>query len=460
MTVARKIRRASPRLLLGLALTTVIGCAGHWLPSDTVIEARPAGVAGMAGMADGKSTTLAGNLEPRHEAIAAVPPAPAVIPPSLRLYGFFKPTVILPSGAVESYGQPNASGITNAGNPVYSVLPDRSRLSFQMAQSRLGLWIGENRPLKGQVEIDFVDVTKASPISSLPRLRIAKLEWRVADSLTLLAGQDWQLYQPVNPHGADYIGALMEAGNSAFVRQQVRALWNVGPIELGGEIGTQNFNSLAKDAATELSITPTFALRVQYNLDGPSKLGVDGIATSVLYNAGTPNEVRSFAGAAGIYGDLTLAKIFNLRFEGYIGQNTANIFLLTLAQGRPGTDLQDAGGFVSAKVAVADRLSLYGRFGGAAVLHPTDVVPAYAYNTTAGDSPPALSSAALAGTGPGIKSNLTGSVGADIKLFGGLSFLVEGFWYRTRFALMDVDVGRVSSVSRVVGTEFALLWLL
>jgi len=451
-------------------LATLVGCVGQRQASDTTAIKLAATTSPIAtpGMAS-PGTASPGN------AVAAVAPTPGAVtaegarsaaplvvttPPRIRLYGFFKPTVIVANGAVESYGQSNASGITNAGNPAYAGLPERGRLSFQMAQSRLGLWIGEDRPLKGQVEVDFVDITKASPTASLPRLRIAKLEWRPTEHLTLLAGQDWQLVQPVNPHGADYIGALMEAGNSSFTRHQVRALWTTGPVELGAEVGMQSANNLAKDAALEVSLTPSFALRVQYNLGGSSRLGVDGIATSVLYNAGAPGEARAFAGAAGVYGDLTLARIVNLRFEGYIGQNSANLSLLTLAQGRPGTDVHDAGAFVSAKVAATDRLAVYGRFGGAAVLDPRDVVPAYSYGGAALDPPPPLGSAVLAGTGPGLKSNFTSSVGMDLNLVGGFSILVEGFWYRTRFALMEVDAGRVSAVSRVVGTEVALLWLL
>ena len=453
------------RIAHALALATLIGCVGAQRTSDTTASklattslvpmALPETASPGSGFAGVEPTPVPVTAEGARSTSPLVVPAP----PRLRLYGFFKPTVIVADGAVESYGQSNASGITSAGNPAYAGLPGRSRLSFQMAQSRLGLWVGEDRPLKGQVEVDFVDVAKASPTASLPRLRIAKLEWRATDHLTLLAGQDWQLVQPVNPHGADYIGALMEAGNSSFTRHQVRALWTTGPVELGAEIGMQSANNLAKDAALEVSLTPSFALRAQYNLGGSSKLGIDGIATSVLYNAGA-GEVRTFAGAAGVYGDLTLGRIVNLRFEGYIGRNSANLSLLTLAQGRPGTDLHDAGAFVSAKVTATDRLALYGRLGAAAVLDPRDVVPAYSYGSAALDPPPPLGSAVLAGTGPGIKSNYASSLGMDLKLFGGLSILVEGFGYRTRFALMDVDAGRMSAVSRVVGTELALLWLL
>lgn len=104
-------------------------------------------------------------------------PAPSVwdqVLEALHPYATIKPTIIVSSAAVESFSQPNASAITAAGNPALALEPDHARLTFQVAQTRLGLQLNEKGVVRGQVEIDFA---KASPTTaSLPRLRIAKVE--------------------------------------------------------------------------------------------------------------------------------------------------------------------------------------------------------------------------------------------------------------------------------------------
>ena len=95
---------------------------------------------------------------------AEEPPKPAAAvqqPPSavesvlgmLRPYATLKPAVIPSSGAVESFGQPNASAVTAAGNPVVSISPGDPRLTFQVAQSRLGLAVNEAGQVRAQLEV-------------------------------------------------------------------------------------------------------------------------------------------------------------------------------------------------------------------------------------------------------------------------------------------------------------------
>lgn len=408
---------------------------------------------------------------------AEVAPTPTPAPPMtaaerlkelaglIRVYGFLKPTVNLASGAVASFSQVNATAPTAAANPAYASLPTHARLSFQMAQSRLGAWLNEAGVVRGHVEVDFIDFTKSTPtVAALPRLRIAAAEWHPTESFTLLAGQDWDLIQPVNPHGLNYVGALFEAGNVGYMRQQVRGLYKVGDLELGAVIGMQGPNNTAKDGALELSTMPVFEARVQYNLGAMGKVGVSGLATSLLFKQGTADEVHTFAGVAGAYGDLNFGTGFNLRFEGYWAKNAANLNTLGLSQGRAGTgattvDVSEAGAFVSAKGQLAGPVSLYGMFGGAGVLNPTDVAASYGYTGTIDPAnPPALGSGALTSTGPGIHWNLAGRLGVEWKVLSNLSFNLEGFWYRTSFALAAIDAGRSSTVSHSLGGEVGALF--
>jgi hypothetical protein len=387
-------------------------------------------------------------VEPVKVVEVVKPEAPKEAPPLFRIYGLIKPTIIGSGSPVESYSQPNETAVTAAGNPAIAAQADSGRLTFQIGQSRLGFHVGEGTPYHAQIEMDFLDFTKASPtVASVPRLRLAKIDWKPASSITITAGQDWDLTQPVNPHGINLVGGLFQAGNSAFMRQQVKVLYTAGMAEVGVAAGMQNNNNGAKDGAIELGVTPTVAVRGQLNLGKNGKVGVSGIATALLFRGGTADSSRAFAGLGGVYADLTLGGV-NFRAEGYAGQNAANIYMLTLGQGRAGTgntqvDLRELGGFLSVRVPI-ESVGIYGMFGGASVLNETDVVPSYSGTP-----------AALAGTGPGIKWNMSSRIGVDVKIWKSFSFLFEGFWVRTKHSLA-ADSGKVT-VAQAFGFETGFL---
>lgn len=400
----------------------------------------------------------------------AATPAPAPEPAKdwtsyVRPYGMIKPTVAISSAAVDSFSQPNETAISTAGNPVLSTAPNQGRLSFQVGQSRFGVQLGENTPYRAQVEIDFIDFTKASPtVASLPRLRIAKIAWQPIEAFRVEAGQDWDLAQPVNAHGLNYVGTLFLAGNSGFMRNQVKAFYTLGSVELGVAVGLQAANVTAKEANIELALTPTFAARAQLNLGAHGKVGLSGLATSILFKAGTADASRTFAGLGGAFADVTFASV-NLRAEAYVSQNTSNLGMLTLAFGRAGTgtavtNLADVGGFISARVPVGTLLGLYGQIGGATILNGADLVPSYAYSGTIDPANlPAFSAAALSGSGPGLLWNVAARVGFEVKIWKGLSFNLEGFWYRTHHTLQAIDVGRTGTTTQAFGGETAFIYL-
>jgi len=391
------------------------------------------------------------------EVVKVEPPKPEPVkeaPPLFRIYGMIKPTIIGAGSAVESYSQQNATAVTAAANPVLASSPDSGRLTFQVGQSRLGFHVGEGTPYHAHIEMDFLDFTKSSPtVASVPRLRIAKLDWKPVDNVTVTAGQDWELAQPVNPHGMNYVGALFLAGNSAFMRQEVKVLYGVGNGEFGISAGLRNNTNGAVDTAVETSLTPTLSFRAQYGFGKNGKIGVSGIGTAILYKGvGGVADTRSFAGLGGVYADVTLSGI-NLRAEGYAGRNAASMYMLTLGTGRVGTgnipiDMYELGGFLSVRVPV-DIVGIYGMFGGASILNDADVVPSYSYAANS-------TTAALGTTGSGIKWNMMGRLGVDVKIWKSLSFLFEGFWVRTKHSLQAVDSSKVS-VSQAFGFETGFL---
>lgn len=377
-----------------------------------------------------------------------------------RLYGTVKMTVNVAGAGVESYSQTNATAMTAAANPVMSTLPDQARSSFQVGQSRLGMWFNEKGAARAHIEIDFVDFSKATPtVATLPRLRIATVDWVPSSMFTLSVGQDWDLCSPVNPHGANLVGASFLAGNIGFMRQQATALIKPAGWEFGAAVGFPGVNATAKEGAFELGVLPSVAVRATKLIDGMGKAGVSGILAPLTFSGGTPAERKSFAGAGNVFADLTFAGATNVRLEAYLGQNSANIGLLSLAYGTTAQDMQEWGGYISIRQKLTDMHFVYGRGGLARVFNRGAVVPSYRYPTIPTDGTlPATSTAVLAGTGSGIKANATAVLGYELRPLKQLGFHLEGFLFRTEHVLTSLDVDRGLSGFRVAaGAEVSAI---
>lgn len=394
---------------------------------------------------------------------SAIARAAAAVVDNVRVYGILKPTVTYASAAVESFGNPNASAITAAANPVLANLPDDSRLSFQVAQTRFGLWIGEKTKFRGHLEFDFIDFAKSTPtVQSLLRLRIAAVEWSITDALVVAAGQDWDLDAPINAFGVNLVGTQFLSGNHGFMRQQVKALYTFGDkLELGGAIGFPAANAASKDAALELGRMPTFALRATALLGRLGKVGVSGIMTRLRFAPGA-DERFAIAGAGTLFGDMNPTQTLSLRFEGYIGQNVANLGALGIGQGSRAKDAQEVGFFVSMKQVLAEQHAVYLTYSQAHALHRDEVTPSYGYPNLAPDAmpvpPPAFSTAVPAGTGSGFRWNESARLGYEYKPIKALAVAVEGFWYDTSHQLLPVDAARISGRRHALGADVALVY--
>ncbi|PTL76094.1 hypothetical protein [Vitiosangium sp. GDMCC 1.1324] len=388
---------------------------------------------------------------------AATQPAPAAAENEdklFRFYGTFTPRLVIATSAVESFSQPNEVAISAAGNPVIAPSPDKDRYSFQVAQTRVGFWLNEKGAVRAQLEIDFVDFTKATPtVASLPRLRIARVDYSFSPGHTLSLGQDWDLHAPLNPHGINLVGALFQAGNTGFMRQQFKYLYSNSNMELGAAVGFPAPNNTAKDTPLEIGSLPTLAVRGAYKF-GKSRVGVTAIATRLPFNLGAPDERHGNAYAVALFSELSPSADTTVRVELNYGQNTANLGMLSLAQGRASDDLRDLGGFISVRQVVTGPHAVYGMAGYQKVTEPSKVVPSYGYASLPTDgSPPAFSSAALTGTGPGILHNGAVRLGYEFKPTKLLAFVLEGFLYQTRFRLQAVDEGRANAERTSLGLE-------
>lgn len=397
------------------------------------------------------------------QAPAAAPPGaePAPAPPIIRPYAWIKPTVVLSGSPVESFGQPNMSAVTAAGNPVLTAIQDEAAMTFQVAQSRLGFWFNEKAPIRGQFELDFIDFTKSSPtVGALPRLRIGKVEWALSDSLVLMAGQDWDLFAPVNPYTVDIVAVAFQAGNTAFMRQQAKLIWHNESLEIGGAIGLAGINNAAKALVPEYSRIPTVAARAALLFGAAGRIGVSAIGTSWRFTPDTPTERKALAGAVGLYGDVTPFERFNLRFEAYYGKNFGNLGSLSLGTGNATNDIKEVGGFLSAKYGLTDSHALYMLAGAAKVLNDEDVVPSYTYGTVAPMTVPLESTATVAGTGAGMTSNLTARLGYEYRYDKTIAVMAEGFAFQSEHVLNPTFDADIDGDRTALGAELGLFFTL
>ncbi len=342
--------------------------------------------------------------------------------PPFALYGFLLPSFHVASSSVDSFSQPNQSAYTAAGNPVIANVPLASRTSFQVAQSRFGFLVKPSPSLKGRMEFDFIDFSKASPTTAaLPRVRRAVIDYKVSDTWTLHFGQDWDLLSPLAPHTFNYVGHYFQSGDIGFMRIALGLTSDTGSLQHGFSVGLPGNNATASDQTLELGRVPTIAIRETLKLDR-NQMGASALATLLRFNKNSPD--LSVAGAVTIFAELNPSERLSLRTEAYIGQNTYNLGLLGLSFGNATfSSVQEAGGYFTFRHTVGKFGALFGGAGAAFILDPTSMSVAYT---------PAFS---LAGSGPGIERNITVRVGYEQTLEEGLLTYFELAGLATRHHL-------------------------
>ncbi|WP_438002291.1 hypothetical protein WMF26_24535 [Sorangium sp. So ce185] len=419
-----------------------------WKTPSAALAASLA-LAGVAAPATGRAQTAEPPQQPAPAEAAAAPvvepppaPPPPVEPkkpddkPLVRVYGIVKPTVVVGNG-LESFGNPNYSAPTAAVNPVFLADPDAVGLSFQAAQTRFGVTAGEGTPVKGQLEVDFIDFGKSSPAQAMTlRVRQAFVEWSPTDGHKLTLGQLWDLFSPLNTHTYNLVGALFQSGNSGFMRHQLSYVATLGSVEVGAALGLVSQNVTAILNNVEYSRTPTFALRAGYRAEKAAWIGASVIATSLAFDANLPTEERKLAIGGNLFAEVTSGPL-NLRAEAYGGQNLANLGLLTLGQGHRAKDVAEVGGWVSGKLTF-DKHALHLIAGAAAVPSADDMLLGYTPGTPAAEGAPATPPARVGGNGPGIERNVTVRAGYAFSPMKGLSIVLEPSLALTRHKLDPV----------------------
>ncbi|MDB5215998.1 MAG: hypothetical protein JWO86_3925 [Myxococcaceae bacterium] len=390
----------------------------------------------------------------------AAEPAPVTPPPPqhedahhlpVRFYGMIKPTLVISTKAAESFGNPNEGAITAAGNPVLAPLHATPRATFHVAQSRFGFQLNEKGHFRGHVEIDFYDATKSTPtVTAVPRVRIVTVDWVPCDEFTLSVGQDWDLHAPLNPYTINLVGLSFFSGNTAFMRQQIKAIVKTSAVELAAAVGIQAPNTTAIDNAVEISHFPTFAVRAAALVGKTGRIGVSGLATRITFAQGLPTE-RTAGGLAGAaFADVTPYDALNVRLEGYIGRNQNNLGMLALGLGALAADADELGGFASARHVIVKGHAIYATAGFAQMLNPSEVTPGYAL--------PAPGAAAVSNGAPGMRWNLSGRLAYEFDPTEAVAIIAEGFVFQSRHVLQPIDQPRFDSTQLAPGVEAGLVY--
>jgi hypothetical protein len=442
-----RFRMTTGAFAMAVVFNTLLGVVFAAAPARAAEEKKPAEEAAKPaeGEADAAASAEA-TAEPAPVAEPAPAPAPAPTPPEpplFTLYGILKPEVIISQGA-ETFEKAILLAPTAAANPITDPLYNQGAMSFQLQQSRVGVKIGEGKDLSAKIEIDFIEPTfsASSPIQATrPRLRLAYLTYKMAPVHTIMVGQNWDIFSPLNPFTMNLVGVSYRSGNSAFLRPQIAYTYGSGQgLEISGALGLRNQNTTAVMNAVEYGMFPTFAVQGGYRI-GKTWVGASAILgfeeTNVAANA------SQAAFAFNLFASLALSDTFTLNAEAYLGQDTNALGLLTLGTG--GTVL-DAGGWVSANVKLAKIHSIWATASVAGVLNAADLPVGY---TPAVPAVPPAPAVAATRTSTGMESNVSLRATYAISPTDGLQFYAEPFLFITKHKLLDADDPTRTLASRV-----------
>lgn len=375
-------------------------------------------------------------VEIKKPILSLTPPIPQIETPLFSPYGFILTNITVSNHGVDSYGNPNQSAPTAAtpnvasvtsGTTTYTNTPaaqnQQLRSSFQAAQSRIGVVINPAKKVRGKLEFDFIDFTKATPTTQMyPRIRIAKVEYYTENKTTYILGQDWDFFSPLNPVNYNAVGSYFQAGNAGFLRQQLGVVDSYDWGEFAIALGLPTANSGNFDTNVEISKAPTASTRLKFNA-GKSSFGMSAVIGKVIFNTSVTNERKVYG--LNLFADIVTNE-FIIKFETYCGQNLSNIGALTIAQGRETASVKECGGYLTPKFILSPSVSFYTGVGYASI--PNKASVSNRSNTITSSLVGSLGTATT-----GIRNNLLLKVGFDKKMTEKLNAFFEVSRFRTSY---------------------------
>jgi hypothetical protein len=204
------------------------------------------------------------------------------------------PVKVTPYGTIYFNFFDNSDGTNNADVPLWAT-PGTGNLSASARQTRLGLRVtgvtAANAKVSAVVEVDFYGGFPSTGIGDnmgVVRLRLAnvRLDW---SHTSLILGQDWMVFAPVNPTSIAAAGIpLMAAAGNPWARlPQARVEWHDGHVLLQSAVlapSTGDFSSTFAyvPASGSLSQVPFLQGRAAFTSSNwmdtkkPASIGVSG----------------------------------------------------------------------------------------------------------------------------------------------------------------------------------------
>lgn len=151
----------------------------------------------------------------------------------IKLYGFVAAQPTWASAKTTLSGTRNsAAAMSSIKDKTANPANGNAWFGFTIQNSRLGLlWtgsdVGKKTKIGGVFEIDFVNIIDNASYgtSPLPRIRLFSFDiW--GDRWSLLAGQNWDIFSPLNTKSLSLGNNLWFQGNMGFRRPQVRFTYN------------------------------------------------------------------------------------------------------------------------------------------------------------------------------------------------------------------------------------------
>lgn len=349
---------------------------------------------------------------------------------NVEFYGFVLPVWTMGSSGIESFGQPNMTAYTAAGNPVTQTARESARSAFHVGQSRAGVLVRPFEKVSARLEFDFVDFSKATPTTTqLPRVRRAYVEIPVAENVTFAFGQDWDIVSPLAPHSFNYVGHLFESGDIAFMRLQARVAAKVNDWEHAVAIGFPTATTGASDTVNELGVLPVLEASESLALSSSTKIGLSGVIGWLRKNLGSSD--RFLAGALTAFLSSFVNPNLELRSEIYFARNSYNLGMLGLSFSNGTNQPSEAGAYISARWALGNH-ALFGTLGSAWILNPAEVLAAYSPTTLASTS-----------SGPGMERNSSLRLGYEYSLNPSCTLFTELAFLNTHHHLAAANSGTV-----------------
>ncbi|MBN1306974.1 MAG: hypothetical protein JXA18_03595 [Chitinispirillaceae bacterium] len=257
------------------------------------------------------------------------------VKPRLEPYGFVKGDMYYAVGGVTSWGKPSltcASVATGSDTGATGFTAQHTRMGLKGDGSLGGVTMG------GLIELDFFVI--AANANARPRMRLAYAWCRPFEGFELRAGQQWDLFSPLNPTTNNTNANLWYNGNYGFRRPQLTLQYglNLGAVRpmlqvSGGETAKEDDLAGTWIGDDNLSRIPLVQGRLAASFLKNMEIGI--AAAYAAY--GIDRDLTTFGFSADA--KLPFHALFELIGEFAFGRNLNNANLFTV--GGSGTTNKD-----------------------------------------------------------------------------------------------------------------------